>query len=47
MPIRRIQLAAYGGPAAGQARGAFDSVRAEFELPEAFPAAVLDEAAVA
>ncbi len=47
MPSRRIHLAAGAGPQAKDVRGAFDSVRAEFELLGDFPAAVLDEAAAA
>ena len=45
MPSRRIHLAAGTGPAATQALGAFDPVRAEFELPGEFPAEVLADAA--
>ncbi len=47
MPSRHIRLAAQGVPpdVVGAAHGAFAAVRAEFELPDAYPDAALQEAA--
>ncbi len=47
MPSRHVRLAAQGVPpdVVGAAHGAFAAVRAEFELPDAYPDAALQEAA--